>query len=362
MNHHQPAGKLVQSSWTWGATLGFVIGSLAAAGAPAQADIIIDLGRGPVVVHVPPSYDPAVPTPLVLLLHGYGSSGAGQEAYMQFTPLSDEFGFLYAFPDGTRDSNGRRFWNATNACCDFFESGVDDSGYLRDLIDAVKAEANVDDRRVHLIGHSNGGFMSYRMACDHAETIASIASLAGATFLDPNDCSPAGPVHVLQIHGTADTVVRYEGGCFGDDCYPGAVETVERWAAYDGCSLNGEPGEPIDLDAGIPGAETEVIRYASECDRGGSAELWTIVGGSHIPMLSEDFSRLVVEWLYAHPKPCAADLDGDSDVDLSDLAILLTHYGTPSGATYEDGDLDGDGDVDLTDLAALLAVYGATCP
>jgi hypothetical protein len=58
---------------------------------------------------------------------------------------------------------------------------------------------------------------------------------------------------------------------------------------------------------------------------------------------------------------CPGDLDGDADVDLSDLAQLLAHYGTPSGADYEDGDLDGDGDVDLSDLAALLAVYGTTC-
>jgi len=55
------------------------------------------------------------------------------------------------------------------------------------------------------------------------------------------------------------------------------------------------------------------------------------------------------------------DLDGDCDVDLTDLAILLGNYGTTSGATYEDGDLDGDGDVDLTDLAQLLANYGSVC-
>ncbi|MFQ5807168.1 MAG: M20/M25/M40 family metallo-hydrolase [Phycisphaerae bacterium] len=60
--------------------------------------------------------------------------------------------------------------------------------------------------------------------------------------------------------------------------------------------------------------------------------------------------------------PCFGDLDGDADVDLADLAQLLSNYGTTEGAAYEDGDLDFDGDVDLADLAALLAVYGATCP
>jgi probable HAF family extracellular repeat protein len=56
------------------------------------------------------------------------------------------------------------------------------------------------------------------------------------------------------------------------------------------------------------------------------------------------------------------DLDGDRDIDLADLSILLTNYGTTSGACYAEGDIDLDGDVDLSDLAALLAVYGTTCP
>src|SRR5688572_2092944 len=123
-------------------------------------------------LHVPPGLDPEVPAPLVILLHGYGASGALQEAYMQFAPLADEYGFLYLHPDGALDGFGNRYWNATDACCDFFDSNVDHSGQLRALIESTKASANVDDRRVWLIGHSNGGFMAYRMACDHAGTVA----------------------------------------------------------------------------------------------------------------------------------------------------------------------------------------------
>jgi hypothetical protein len=59
---------------------------------------------------------------------------------------------------------------------------------------------------------------------------------------------------------------------------------------------------------------------------------------------------------------CPGDVDGDGDADLTDLATLLTNFGTPSNATREMGDLDGDGDVDLTDLASLLTVFGSSCP
>jgi len=62
------------------------------------------------------------------------------------------------------------------------------------------------------------------------------------------------------------------------------------------------------------------------------------------------------------PEPCLGDLNSDGYRDLTDLSVLLAHYGTTSGAAYEDGDLDGEGDVDLNDLAMLLAVYGTPCP
>ena len=265
----------------------------------------IDVGRGPVGVHVPPSYDPGTPMPLVLLLHGYTSSGAIQESYMQFTPLADEFGFLYLHPDGRIETGGdaNRFWSGTDACCNFYGAPDDDDDYLMDLINEMKWQYNVDPLRVYLIGHSNGGFMSYRMACDHSDTIAAIASLAGATFFDPLDCQPTEPVHVLQIHGTSDGTILYAGGDIIGTDYPGAVDTVEQWAAKNGCAIVADTSAPdIDLEANLAGTETTVTRYIVTCDPGGSAELWTIVGGSHVPALSATFSRQVVEFLYAHPK------------------------------------------------------------
>ncbi len=92
------------------ATFGLLVA--AAAVGPVHADVVLDLGRGPVTVHVPPTYDPAQPAPLVVLLHGYGANGQIQEGYMQLLPWSDWLDFLYVYPDGTVDSEGSRFWNA----------------------------------------------------------------------------------------------------------------------------------------------------------------------------------------------------------------------------------------------------------
>ncbi len=336
-------------------SLATVLTVLAATDTAVRAgEAVIDLGRGPVVVHIPSSYDPSVPAPLLLLLHGYSATGAVQEAYMQFAPVAEKRGILYLHPDGTADLSGNQFWNATDACCDFWNTGVDDSGYLRALIDEVRAQFNVDARRIYLVGHSNGGFMSYRMACDHADVIAAVASLAGATWLDPNQCNPSAPVHVAQIHGTADTTIFYNGGCT-TACYPGAIATVEQWAVHDGCDLTATPGEPLDLVLNLPGAETEVMRYDTGCLPGGSAELWTIPGGVHVPVLSPVFAEVVTDFLLEHPKPCATDLDGDNTVGILDLLALLAAWGSDPGGPP---DFDGDGSVGILDLLTLLANWG----
>ncbi len=160
---------------------------------PAFADVTVDLGRGPVTVHVPPGYDPAEPAPLLMFLHGYGPGVTGEEhgASTEFPQWADKLGFLSVYPDGTADSEGILFWNATDACCDFDGSGIDDSGYLRDLIESIIDELAVDTDRIYVVGASAGGFMAHRLACDHADLIAAIASVAGATWADPTMCTPS---------------------------------------------------------------------------------------------------------------------------------------------------------------------------
>jgi polyhydroxybutyrate depolymerase len=269
----------------------------------AQSPVSIDAGRGDIPLHVPANFASNTPAPLVILLHGYGSSGEQQEGYMKFSELVDRYGFLLATPDGTQEAGGRnsRFWNASDACCNFFGSDLDDSAYVLSIINTVKANYPIDERRVYLIGHSNGGFMSYKAAHDHSDVIAGIASLAGAEATQPLP-APANPVHILQIHGTLDGTIAYEGGDIQGTRYPSAAETVARWVDYNGCSDEARETAMLDLDQSIDGLETTVTRYSTQCQPGGSAELWTIADGAHIPAISDSFSEKVIEWLLARPK------------------------------------------------------------
>ncbi len=270
----------------------------------------VDLGRGDLPLTIPASYAEGVPTPLIVLLHGYTSSGANQDSYMGFSDLADQYGFIMVAPDGTREPEGNqsRFWNASPACCDFFGTNVDDSAYILSIIDEIKDSYSIDANRVYLIGHFNGGFMSFRMAYEHSDTIAAIASLAGANHIEQRDAPPSA-VHILQIHGTADSTIAYAGGEIQENRYPGAVSSVTRWAGYNGCETDGVARELRDLDASLPGHESGVLKFNYGCNSGGSSELWTIPSGSHVPLLSDTFAEQVVEWLYAHPKSAASFAD-----------------------------------------------------
>jgi polyhydroxybutyrate depolymerase len=264
----------------------------------------IDAGRGPIPLTVPKAYDASVPTPLIVSLHGYTSSGERHDSRWGIGALADRYGFLMIAPDGTREAGDDQnpFWNAGGACCNFEGSTVDDSGYLRRIIDQIEASYNVDPARIYVIGHSNGGFMSYRMAYEHSDVVAAMVSLAGANHLEQRE-PPPHPVHVLQIHGTDDATIAYRGGATQGNRYPSASASVRRWAEYNGCDGSVASREMRDLDASLPGHETGVMKMNAGCKDGGSAELWTISDGAHSPVYSETWGEQIVEWLLAHPKP-----------------------------------------------------------
>jgi len=261
-------------------------------------------GDRPATVYVPEGLDRDVPAPLVVMLHGYSVSGIVEEIYLQLRPLAEERGFLYIYPDGTIDASNKRFWNAADPCCDSTGGLPNDSAYLIGLVDEIKAHYNVDTKRIFFVGHSNGGFMSYRLACDHAGTIAAIVSLAGAVFTNEVQCNPSEAVSVLEIHGNADDTVLYDGSMINGESYLGAQASVATWAGRDGCDpAADESAAPIDIDVGLAGAETKISRYAKGCAPGGHAELWTIEGGGHLPAVGPEFVKQVGDFLFAHPKP-----------------------------------------------------------
>lgn len=277
---------------------------------------VADAGRDPLVVArpfqvtVPVGYRSDQPIPLVVVLHGYTATADLQDTYFGFSRLAQQRTFLVALPNGLRDAATFQYWNATDSCCAFGKTN-DDVAYLTAVIRDVQARYAVDPKRIFLVGHSNGGFMSHRLGCDRAPLIAAFAALAGSTWNDPSRCAPSEGVAALQIHGTLDPVILYGGGStIGGQAnvvgppYPSAEDSVRTWGVKNGCSgtsltrLNGD----LNLVSTLLGDETE-RREVSGCPGRTAAELWTIRGAGHFPVLNDDFADRVYTWLLAHSKP-----------------------------------------------------------
>jgi polyhydroxybutyrate depolymerase len=257
-------------------------------------------------VLIPSDYNTATRYPLIVLLHGFGANGYVQSLYLGLDTRVDSGQYVLVVPDGTENFFGERFWNATPACCAFTEAErqVDDVAYIRALIEEAAATYSIDPSRVGLIGHSNGGFMALRMACEASDIVTSVVSLAGSTFADDASCTPAShPVSVLAMHGDEDGTILYEGGPLIDEPYPGAQETTRRFAAHAQCDTdNPAPAPNLDVVESVDGAETEVLEY-SGCASGADVTLWTMVGAPHIPFPWVASSLdLVVDWVTEHSR------------------------------------------------------------
>ena len=222
--------------------------------------------------YVPTSYSAGNPVPLILNLHGYGSSGTEQANYTNFMPIADTANFIIVHPDGTYNPTDptKRFW-------EFGAQGtnVDDFGFLEALIDTISAHYSINQNRIYSTGLSNGGYMSYYFACE-SNRFAAIASV-GATMTVPmyNSCNPNYPIPVMEIHGTNDAVVLYNGS-LGNK---GVEDVIDLWVNQNNCNSTPVVTQVPDNDP-TDGATAEHYLYAGGTD-GHTVEFYKVIGGGH---------------------------------------------------------------------------------
>ena len=279
-------------------------GALVACGShAAPSSPTLELAGRTYILKVPEGYDGSRPLPLIVATHGYGGDGNRQASYFGLDPVADERGFFVVSPEGTVDQSGRRFFTSTDACCDFYGTGVDDVAFIGSLIDHLESTYAIDPARVYAVGHSNGGFMSYKLACDLSPRFAAIVSLEGAMWNDPSQCHPTEPVAILEVHGTDDVVILPAGGDavdgYPDRVYPSVAQTMASWALLDGCAQTTRPGP----DPGAIDSETSqpaTVERWNDCRA--DVELWMIQGGTHSPSLTSAWPEAIVDFLMAHAK------------------------------------------------------------
>ncbi|MBL0007562.1 MAG: T9SS type A sorting domain-containing protein [Saprospiraceae bacterium] len=223
------------------------------------------------ILYVPEIYTPGEAVPLILNFHGYTSNAFEQLNYGDFRPIADTAGFIVVHPMGTVDLLGNTHWNVG-----WGTSSVDDLGFTAALIDSLSAEFSINQDRIYSTGMSNGGFMSYHLACELSERIAAIASVTGTMNVNqPATCSPGHPMPVMEIHGTADATVPYTGNfLFGTT--PAAVA---YWVTYNNCESTPSITAIPDTDGG-DGCTAEHQVYTGG-NNGSTVEHFKIINGEH---------------------------------------------------------------------------------
>ena len=268
-----------------------VVGS--AAPVIAASPTIVVGGDRPVTVQLPAKM--SKPAPLLILMHSASSSGERQEKNTKLAAAAKKAGMIFIAPDGTIGLDGRRVWNAAKSCCQKPGIEIDDLTYINALIDEIAIELPVDQSRIYMVGHSNGGFMSIAFACSTGR-IAGVVSLAGAMDVDAQ-CQSERPFNFLQIHGTDDATIKFGGGVHNFHPYTSAEETVNRISAINQCKSS--PFSQIalkkkDFDRSIQGSET-TIHTIEGCKA--PTSLWRISGGLHSPKLPTNYAEQIISFL-----------------------------------------------------------------
>lgn len=223
------------------------------------------------ILYVPALYNPATPAPLVLNFHGYTSNALEQMLYGDFRPIADTAGFILVHPLGTKDLLGNNHWNVG-----WGTSTADDIGFTAALIDSLSAQYAINPERIYSTGMSNGGFMSYTLACELSDRIAAIASVTGSMTVNQNQsCDPVHPMPVMEIHGTADGTVAYEGNIL----FTPIPSVLAFWTQFNQCETSPEINPIPDIDT-ADGCTAEHHLYKNG-NQGVEVEHYKIIGGEH---------------------------------------------------------------------------------
>jgi polyhydroxybutyrate depolymerase len=226
------------------------------------------------VVRVPPGYTGEAPVPVVIDFHPLGGSGSSWKNSSGFGALADREGFIMVWPNGVGNS-----WNVGRCCPPAMDQDVDDVAFVRAIVEQLQIDACIDGKRVYATGCSNGGGMSYKVACETADIIAAVAPVDFDCVVGPSNdpscggCAPARPISATQFRATNDVAVAYEGGPApiprGMN-FPGAEANFADWAEINECT-----GSP-EMLAGHPACQT----YTT-CAAGAQTTLCTAEGGTH---------------------------------------------------------------------------------
>lgn len=216
-------------------------------------------------IHVPADYHPFAPTPVILTFGGRGESSTTIEGYTGF----DNLNAIAVYPDGLPSDNGETAWEGAP-----YQPPADDVLFVSDLLNQLQATLCVDPTRIYADGKSNGGGFTALLACQLDHRIAAFGMVSGAFYPQSTiGCTPGTPVSLVEFHGTADTVINYNGASSRQgSTLPAITDWVRGWADHDRCAAT-----PTSTNIG-----TDVVKFTyTGCARFSSVEHYRVIGGGH---------------------------------------------------------------------------------
>ena len=235
-------------------------------------------------LRIPAQYSAATSVPLLLALHSRTTNAKTIVTDSQILSSAESLNFIVAGLNGAV-YEGASSWNAGNCCTNATTYEENDLLFASTVIDFVTSNYSIDKSRVWVMGHSNGGMMAYRLACDLSEKVTAIAVVTGALVDD--SCTPTKPVSTLHIHGNLDPTVPFHGG--GKFETPSIFHSVKDMAYKNSCT--GSPKESSD-------AIEE--RYIWTCASGVETQLVNYQENSH--GWEDGYTGEILRFLFAHPR------------------------------------------------------------
>jgi polyhydroxybutyrate depolymerase len=222
-------------------------------------------------LYVPSIYYGNEPVPIVFNLHGYTSNKEEQTVYGDFRSIADTANFIIVHPNGTFDLSNERWWNAFGVL-----GGPDDVDFIISLLNELNQNYNIDLNRVYSTGMSNGGFMSFELACEASTVFTAVASVTGSMPINkPNNCGASQPIPAMQIHGTADLVVPYNGNAQ----FASVEDVVDFWVNQVQANTTPIQTNLPDID---PNDGSTVEHYVYQGgDFGSTVEHYKVIDGGH---------------------------------------------------------------------------------
>ncbi len=304
-------------------------------------------------LYVPSIYNVNTAVPLLFNFHGYTSNSNEQMIYGNFRNIADTANFLVVHPQGTLDVN-----NTTHFNVGWGGSSVDDVGFTEALLDSLSAAYSIDQNRIYAVGMSNGGFMSFRLACDLSAKIAAVGSVTGSmTPSTLGNCNASHPMPIIQIHGTTDPTVPYNGSA---GWTASITNVLNHWATFNNCSsvptvvnvpntnaLDGSTVEKYTYENGDNCSEVvhfkvtngqhtwpgSIINLAgTNFDINASVEIWNFLSKYDIfglitcnPAIVEE--QFGVEDFQVFPNPCNESIHVDLKIAESSIYEIYSLYG-----------------------------------